>query len=93
MISDSVNIPCYLTDRDALKLMAVDFGIPNTKALLRFLVKMHQDGLLVVMNKVAKECLVAAAEEKIVRMAKRAALEETNFVLYQKGFVADPYER
>jgi hypothetical protein len=73
--------------------MATDLGIPNSKALLRYLAKAYRDGLLVVMNKAAKECLVAAAEDKIIKMAKRAALEETNFTLWQKGFINDPYSR
>lgn len=79
-------------ERKAFEAMARDFGIAKTKDFINYLTKCHQDGLLVVLNASAKECLVAAAEEKVLRIAKRAAREETHFVLYEEGFRTTPYE-
>jgi hypothetical protein len=72
--------------------MAVDFGLGDKTALITFLAKAHSDGLVVVLNKVAKECLVGAADERFLKLAIRKAREEVLYQLWAEGYRADPYE-
>jgi hypothetical protein len=79
-------------ERKALEAMAHDFGVPKARDFIRYLCKCHADGLLVVLSKVARDCLVGAAEETMLRKAVRAAREEVLFQLYSEGFRTSPYE-
>lgn len=72
--------------------MAADFGLLNVPALLRYLVKAHDDGLLMVVSKAVKECLIGAAEERVTKQAQKTARETTHYVLWQEGYRPDPYE-
>jgi hypothetical protein len=85
-------ISLSVEERKALDAMAKDFGFLVIKDFIRYLTICHRDGLLVVMNKTGRECLVGAAEETMLRKAVRAAREETLFQLYNEGFRTSPYE-
>jgi hypothetical protein len=92
-MQNQICIYCDKEDKEVMAELALELGCSNLRNLIKLLARAHKDGVLAIMNKVAKECLVGSAEERIIKMAKRAALEETNFTLWQKGFITDPYDR
>ena len=72
--------------------MSADFGFTDRADLLRFLCKMNADGLLLIVNKATKDALIAASEERVVKVATRTAREATHYVLWEEGYRATPYE-
>jgi hypothetical protein len=78
--------------REGLNKMTAAYGFKDRNEFVSFLVKMWSEGVVAVMDKGSKELLVGAAEDKILTLAKRAARSETNYVLWQLGFKATPYE-
>jgi hypothetical protein len=75
-----------------LNQMVLDYGMPDRLALLKYLCQAYSNGLLMVVDKATKECLVGAADERMLKMAKRAARDETRWVLYSEGYRATPYD-
>jgi hypothetical protein len=45
-----------------------------------------------VLDRVTKECLVSAAEDRMLTKAKRAARDETHLVLFEEGYRATPFD-
>ncbi len=62
-------------------------------SVVMFIAKAYEDGRLIVLDKVTKECLVSAAEERILKLAKKTAREEVLYQLWNEGYRTDPYER
>lgn len=83
------NIPKEL--RRDLDRVAADLGLLSATALLRFLVTMHDDGLLMVANKAVKDAFQGASEERILKMVKRVAEETVRYELWNEGYRATPY--
>lgn len=79
--------------RNGLDELARDLGLPTRNSLLSFLVQANRNGLLMVMNKAAKESLVGAAEDRLLSKAEKTSRETCLYVLWQEGYRADPYDR
>lgn len=86
-------IQCDLEDARTFDDMAAHFGVPNRRRLIHFLAQAFREGRLVVLDRVTKECLVSAAEERMLAKARKAAREMVLYVLWEEGYRADPYER
>ena len=84
----------YFTDEEkaALDRMVADLGMPGRRAVITFLIHAHMNGVLMVMNKAAKESLMGAAEEKMLAKAQKIARETAQYVLWEEGYRADPYD-
>jgi hypothetical protein len=46
-----------------------------------------------IVNEAAKESLVGAAEERILKLVERKARQTVYQVLWEEGYRSDPYER
>lgn len=76
-----------------LDAMVADFGAGSRVGLIRHLVTSHHKGLVMIVNEAAKESLVGAAEERILKLVERKARQTVYQVLWEEGYRSDPYER
>ena len=78
--------------RSRLNQMAAEYGFRDRNEFIAMLCKRWADGCLLLLDKTTKETLTGAAQEQMLKIAKRVARQETNYVLYELGFKATPYE-
>ena len=76
-----------------LDAMVADFGAGSRVGLIRHLVTSHHKGLVMIVNEAAKESLVGAAEERILKLVERKARQTVYHCLWEEGYRSDPYER
>jgi len=69
-----------------------EFGFSDRGEFFDMLFLAYSEGRLAVLDRVTKECLVSAAEDRVLTKAKRAARDETHLVLFEEGYRATPFD-
>jgi len=93
--TDSRKITMTINAIDANAVKVFDswcayMGFRGRKAGMLYLTRAMRDDRLLVMDKVTRECLVGAATDTIIDLARREAAHAAKVVLYQEGFISDP---
>ena len=82
----------YLT-RTYLNAAVIEYGTANISKLMETWARAHHEGRLIVLDRVTKEALVGAAEEKMLVKAAKAGRTASFLALYEEGYRPDPYDR
>ena len=78
--------------RGRLTSAMAEFGFSDRGEFFDMLFLAYSEGRLAVLDRVTKECLVSAAEDRMLTKAARAARDETHMVLFEEGYRATPFD-